>query len=182
MYIIYIEIYKIGRWYPNWPTSSTSWKLYLQCQSLTLLPLCLKCHSTGWQSVFHSIFSPGKAGQCFWHLLSMDGLEIAANTMCSTYNCPACECPKDELDRTNVSYHLCSFAKVKSLVGAAQEKLELKWDPTPYWIWPIFNSSDQILPLRGPSPRPSRTGPHSAGIIWLLGLGRGKYNNILQQI
>jgi hypothetical protein len=55
-------------------------------------------------------FADGKVrlGRCFWHLLSMDGLEIAATTMCSTDECPVCEVPKDELDKTDVSYPLLS--------------------------------------------------------------------------
>ena len=64
-----------------------------------------------------------RLGRCFWHLLSMDGLEIAATTMCSTNDCPVCECPKDELDRTDKSYPLRNGEKVKAQVKAAQSEL-----------------------------------------------------------
>ena len=64
-----------------------------------------------------------RQGRCFWHLLSMDGLEIAATTMCSTNDCPVCECPKDELDRTDKSYPLRNGEKVKAQVKAAQSEL-----------------------------------------------------------
>ena len=46
-----------------------------------------------------------RLGRFFWHLLSMEGLEIAS-TMCSTEECPVGEVPKDELDRTDVSSQL----------------------------------------------------------------------------
>lgn len=62
-----------------------------------------------------------RLGRCFWHLLSMDGLEIAASTMCDT--CPVCECPKAELDRTDVLYPLRQGATVKEQVKDAQRKL-----------------------------------------------------------
>ena len=72
-------------------------------------------------------FADGKVrlGRCFWHLLSMDGLEIAATTMCSTDECPVCEVPKDELDKTDVSYPLLSGSTVKALVEDAQALAEL---------------------------------------------------------
>ena len=53
----------------------------------------------------------------------MDGLEIAATTMCSTNECPVCEVPKDELDKTDVSYPLLSGSTVKALVEDAQAEL-----------------------------------------------------------
>ena len=65
----------------------------------------------------HFRFADGKVrlGRCFWHLLSMDCLEIAATTMCGTDDCPVCEVPKDELDsdRTDVSYPLRSVSAVE---------------------------------------------------------------------
>jgi len=54
---------------------------------------------------------------------SMGGLEIAATTMCSTNECPVCEVPKDELDKTDVSYPLLSGSTVKALVEDAQAEL-----------------------------------------------------------
>ena len=53
----------------------------------------------------------------------MDGLEIAATTMCCTDDCPVCEVPKDELDRTDVSYPLLSVSAVRAQVAAAQAAL-----------------------------------------------------------
>ena len=53
----------------------------------------------------------------------MDGLEIAATTMCSTDDCPVCEVPKDELDRTDHLYQLRSGSAVRAQVAAAQAEL-----------------------------------------------------------
>ena len=53
----------------------------------------------------------------------MDGLEIAATTMCCTDECPVCEVPKDELDITDVCYPLRSGSTVKALVEDAQAEL-----------------------------------------------------------
>ena len=55
--------------------------------------------------------------------VSMDGLEIAATTICGTDDCPVCEVPKDELDRTDVSYPLWSVSAVRAQVAAAQAAL-----------------------------------------------------------
>jgi hypothetical protein len=60
---------------------------------------------------------------CFWHLLSMDGLEISYMAMCPTNDCPICECPRDELDRTDTTYEVRSGEKIKSMVKAAQAEL-----------------------------------------------------------
>ena len=38
-----------------------------------------------------------RQGRGFWHLLCMDGAEIAAATMLGTNNCPTCECPRQSL-------------------------------------------------------------------------------------
>ena len=69
-------------------------------------------------------FAEGKVrlGRCFWYLLSMDGLEIAATTMCTTDYCPVCEDPKDELDRTDHLYQLRGSV-VRAQVAAAQSEL-----------------------------------------------------------
>lgn len=64
-----------------------------------------------------------RKSRCFWHLLSMDGLEIAASTMCGTDNCPVCKCPKDKLDSTDRQYPLRSTAEVKAQVEKAQSEL-----------------------------------------------------------
>jgi hypothetical protein len=73
----------------------------------------------------HFRFADGKVreGRCFWHLLSMDGLEISYTAMCPTDECPVCECPKDELDRTDKYYDLRHGSKIKSMVQAAQAEL-----------------------------------------------------------
>ena len=49
-------------------------------------------------------FADGKVrlGRCFWHLLGMGGLEFAVTRMCSTHDCPMCEVPNNELDKTDV--------------------------------------------------------------------------------
>ena len=53
----------------------------------------------------------------------MDGLVIAATTMCPTDDCPVCESPKDELDKTDLAYPLRCGETVKSQVDAAQADL-----------------------------------------------------------
>ena len=40
-----------------------------------------------------------------------------------TDDCPICECPRDELDRTDTTYELRSGEKIKSMVEAAQAEL-----------------------------------------------------------
>ena len=50
----------------------------------------------------------------------MDGLEIAATTMCSADDCPACDVPKDELGKTDVLYPLRKGSAVRVQVAAAQ--------------------------------------------------------------
>jgi hypothetical protein len=53
----------------------------------------------------------------------MDGLEIAATALSNTMECPTCECPKDELDRTDKLYPVRSSAKVGA--GVEEERAEL---------------------------------------------------------
>ena len=60
------------------------------------------------------------------HLLSMDGLDSIWRLqplLCAVPTTAPCECPMDELDRTDVSYPLRSGANVKSLVDSAQAEL-----------------------------------------------------------
>lgn len=59
-------------------------------------------------------------GRGFWHLLSMDGAEIAAATMCGTDNCPTCKCPKSQLDNTEDTYNLRHPESVRQAVEKAQ--------------------------------------------------------------
>ena len=61
--------------------------------------------------------------QAFYHFCSMDGEEVAATLMCSTGDCPVCECPKDELDGTDVFYPLRNTEKVRAAVYDAREEL-----------------------------------------------------------
>ena len=43
--------------------------------------------------------------------------------MCPTDDCLICECPRDELDRTDTTDELRSGEKIKSMVEAAQAEL-----------------------------------------------------------
>ena len=61
--------------------------------------------------------------QAFYHFCSMDGEEVAATLMCSTSDCPVCECPKDELDRTDLFYPLRHTEEVKAAVYDARKEL-----------------------------------------------------------
>ncbi len=51
-----------------------------------------------------------RLGQPCWHIISMDWLKIAATALTQLYNgfdwmeCPTCQCPKHELDRTDKLY------------------------------------------------------------------------------
>ena len=40
-----------------------------------------------------------RPGMAFWHIISMDGLEIAATALSSTMVCPTCECQREELQQ-----------------------------------------------------------------------------------
>ena len=59
-----------------------------------------------------------RCGRGFWHLLSLDGAEIAAATLCGTDNCPTCECPKSELDNTEEAYPLRKTSKIKQEIDS----------------------------------------------------------------
>jgi hypothetical protein len=41
--------------------------------------------------------------RAFYHVLVMDGAEVAAALLCDVNQCPMCTCPHSELDRTDVS-------------------------------------------------------------------------------
>jgi hypothetical protein len=64
-----------------------------------------------------------RLGCAFWHIISMDGLEIAATALSNTIECPTCECPKHELDRTDKLYPVISSAKVSAGVEEARAEL-----------------------------------------------------------
>ena len=63
-----------------------------------------------------------RQGRGFWHLLSMDGAEIAQATMCTTDNCPTCECPKAQLDNTADLWALRDTEAVKKAVERERQK------------------------------------------------------------
>jgi hypothetical protein len=45
-----------------------------------------------------------RLSNAFYHVLVLEGAEVAAATMCDTRQCPVCTCPHQELDRTHVAY------------------------------------------------------------------------------
>lgn len=61
-----------------------------------------------------------RKGRGFWHLLSLDGAEIAVAALCDVHNCPTCDCPKSELDNTETLYDMRSFCELKRKVYAAR--------------------------------------------------------------
>ncbi len=61
--------------------------------------------------------------QALWHIISMDGLEIAATALSSIMTFPTCECPKGELDRTDKLYPVRSTADVRTAVEKARAEL-----------------------------------------------------------
>jgi hypothetical protein len=64
-----------------------------------------------------------RLGCAFWHIISMDGLEIAATALSNTRECPSCDCPKDELSRTDKLYPVRSSAEVGAGVEKARQEL-----------------------------------------------------------
>ncbi len=60
-----------------------------------------------------------RLGQAFWHIISMDRLEIAATAFSSTMACPTWECLKHELDRTDKQYPVRSTVDVRTGVKKA---------------------------------------------------------------
>ena len=62
-------------------------------------------------------------GLAFWHIISLDGSEIAAAALSSTMECPTCECPKEELDRTDKLYPVRNTADVRAGVEKARAEL-----------------------------------------------------------
>ncbi len=53
----------------------------------------------------------------------LDRAAVAAATMCDARPCPACTCPHDELDRTDVVYPYRHSDEVKARVDAARREL-----------------------------------------------------------
>jgi hypothetical protein len=64
-----------------------------------------------------------RPGMAFWHIISMDGLEIAATALSSTMMCPTCDCPREELDRTDKLYPVRITADVRAGVEKARAEL-----------------------------------------------------------
>ncbi len=69
-------------------------------------------------------FADGLVRLClaFYHLLVMDGAEVAAALLCDVNQCPVCTCPHSELDQTDRSYHFWNTESIKEAVKAAQEE------------------------------------------------------------
>jgi hypothetical protein len=55
----------------------------------------------------------------------LDGLEIAAAALSSTMECPNCECPKEELGRTDKLYPVRSTSDVRADVEPEKASAEL---------------------------------------------------------
>ena len=63
-----------------------------------------------------------RLSRAFFHLLVLDGAEVAAATMCDTRQCPVCTCPHQDLDRTDVAYPYRHSDEVKARVKAARDE------------------------------------------------------------
>jgi hypothetical protein len=61
-----------------------------------------------------------RLGLAFWHIISLDGLEIAAAALSSTMECPTCQCPKKELDMTDKLYPVKCTSDVRAGVEKAR--------------------------------------------------------------
>ena len=69
-------------------------------------------------------FADGQVRLCrtFYHLLVMDGAEVAAALLCDVNQCPVCTCPHSDLDNTDSSYPFRDTESLKEAVNAAREK------------------------------------------------------------
>ena len=63
-----------------------------------------------------------RLSRAFFHVLVLDGAEVAAATMCDTRQCPVCTCPHNELDRTDVAYPYRHTEEVRAKVEAARRE------------------------------------------------------------
>ena len=63
-----------------------------------------------------------RLSRAFYHVLVLDGAEVATATMCDTRQCPVCTCPHDELDRTDKAYPYRHTEEVKAQVEAARRE------------------------------------------------------------
>ncbi len=60
--------------------------------------------------------------RAFYHVLVMDGAEVAAALLCDVNQCPVCTCPRSELDQTDVAYPYRDTESVKRAVSAARSE------------------------------------------------------------
>jgi hypothetical protein len=68
-----------------------------------------------------------RLSRAFFHVLVLDGAEVAAATICDTRQCPVCTCPHQDLDRTDVAYPYRHSDEVKAMVmvnAARNENLD----------------------------------------------------------
>ena len=80
-----------------------------------------------------------RLSRAFYHLLVLDGAEVAAATMCDTRQCPVCTCPHDELDRTDKAFPYRHTETVKAQVEAARrEHLDDRGQIKPNHISKVF--------------------------------------------
>ena len=63
-----------------------------------------------------------RLSRAFYHVLVMDGAEVAAALLCDVNQCPVCTCPHSELDRTDVFYPYRDTESVKRAVSAARSE------------------------------------------------------------
>ena len=63
-----------------------------------------------------------RLSRAFFHVLVLDGAEVAAATMCDTRQCPVCTCPHQDLDRTDVAYPYRHSDEIKAMVNAARDE------------------------------------------------------------
>jgi hypothetical protein len=63
-----------------------------------------------------------QCSRAFYHVLVMDGAEVAAALLCDVNQRPVCTCPHSELDRTDVSYPYRNTESVKREVDAARSE------------------------------------------------------------
>ncbi len=90
--------------------------LYHRCMDPVIAEINERCKIPRYYRWAHKLV---RLGQAFWHIISTDGLEIEATALSSTITCPTCECPKDELDRTDKLYPVRSTADVRTGVELA---------------------------------------------------------------
>ncbi len=63
-----------------------------------------------------------RLSRAFFHVLVLDGTEVAAATMCDTRQSPVCRCPHQDLDRTDVAYPYQHSDEVKARVNTAHDE------------------------------------------------------------